>query len=232
MSVTPELRSFVIGVVEERIKELRVSREEFERLRLAVEWNTETIGKLSAAVGELAEAQKRTEERINSLVEVQKGTEERIDSLAEAQKRTEDVVARLAGGLDMLRVEVGRLSDTVGFSLEDLAKEFLPSRLRGGGIEVSKLERRYFILDGEEVEVNLYGEGLQDGNEVLVLGKVKSRIYGGDVERFNLQAERIRRLTGKEAFKLMFSFAVHPSAIKESDRLRVALFTAYGATGT
>jgi len=28
---------------------------------------------------------------------------------------------------------------------------------------------------------------------------VKSRIYGGDVERFNLQSERIKTLTGKEA---------------------------------
>ncbi|MEM2927305.1 MAG: hypothetical protein QXO94_07590, partial [Candidatus Bathyarchaeia archaeon] len=123
MQFTPELRTFIIGLVEERIRELKVSREEFEKLRLAVEMNSKYLGELSIAIGSLVEAQKRTEERINSLVEAQKRTEERINSLVEAQKRTEDSVAQLAEGLEMLRREVSSFSDTIGFSLEDLARE-------------------------------------------------------------------------------------------------------------
>ncbi|MEM2634930.1 MAG: hypothetical protein QW372_05640, partial [Nitrososphaerales archaeon] len=195
-------------------------------------------------INSLAEAQKRTEERINSLVEAQKLTEERINSLAEAQKRTEneisllveaqkrteDHITKLSESLNALRIDVSRLSETIGFSLEDLAKEYLPIILKEKGVLINKLERRYFILDGEEIEVNLYGEGVLNGKEILILGEVKSRIYGRDVESFNVQAEKIERYAGKESFKLMFGFAVHPSAIKESDRLKVTLFTAYGAS--
>ncbi|MBS7638467.1 hypothetical protein KEJ49_06270, partial [Candidatus Bathyarchaeota archaeon] len=189
-------------MVEERVSELKVSREEFEKLKIAVEKNTEAIEKLSSAINELAEAQKRTEERINELAEAQKRTEERINELAEAQKRTEERinelaeaqkrtdqnVATLAKRMESLAVEVGRLSETIGFSLEDLGRELLPSRLRELGVAIEGLERRHFVVDGEEIEVNLYGEGLCSGRRILVLGEAKSRIYSNDVERFNTQA--------------------------------------------
>ncbi len=213
MSLTPELRAFIIGVVEERVSELKVSREEFEKLKIAVEKNTEAIEKLSSAVNKLAEAQKRTEERINEL--------------AEAQKRTEQNVATLAKRMESLAVEVGRLSETIGFSLEDLGRELLPSRLRELGVAIEGLERRHFILDGEEIEVNLYGEGVYKGRRVLVLGEVKSRIYSNDVEKFNTQAEKIGRHLGREIFKLMFGFAIHPTAMMEAEWRNISLFTAY-----
>ncbi|MBS7652265.1 hypothetical protein KEJ13_03935 [Candidatus Bathyarchaeota archaeon] len=283
MSLTPELRAFIVGVVEERVSELKVTREEFEKLKTAVEKNTEAIEKLSFAVNklaeaqkkteerinelaeaqkkteerinelaeaqkkteerinelaeaqkkteerinELAEAQKKTEERINELAEAQKKTEERINELAEAQKKTEENVSALAKRIESLAVEVGKLSEAVGFSLEDLGRELLPSRLREMGIDVMALERRYFVVDGEEVEVNLCGEGVWNGRKVLVVGEVKSRIYSNDVGKFNAQAEKIVRHTGREIFKLMFGFAVHPSAIIEAESQNISLFTAY-----
>jgi hypothetical protein len=255
MSLTPELRAFVIGVVEERISELKITREEFEKLKIAVEKNSEAIEKLTSTVNELAEAQKRTEERINELAEAQKRTEERINELAEAQKRTEERinelaeaqkrteerinelaeaqkrteenVASLAKEVRNLSVEVSKLSDAVGFSLEDLGRELLPSRLREYGVEVERLERRYFFLDGEEIEVNLYGEGLRDGRKILIIGESKSRIYSNDVEKFNTHAEKIKVHTAMEIFKLMFGFAIHPSALREAENFNIYLFTAY-----
>ena len=217
MEITPELRTFIVGVVEERVRELKVSREEFEKLREAVESNSKVIGELSLAIGGLVEAQKKTEERINSLVE--------------AQKKTEDSVAKIARSLEMLGIEVGRLSDTIGFSLEDLARELLPSRLKELGIQVEKLERRYFLIEGEEIEVNLFGEGLWNGQEALILGEVKSRIYRSDIEAFSIRAGKIEKKLGRKAYRLMFGFAVHPSALKEGERLKVSVFAAYGAHG-
>jgi len=217
----------VIGVVEERISELKITREEFEKLKIAVEKNSEAIEKLTSTVNELAEAQKRTEERINELAEAQKRTEERINELAEAQKRTEESVASLAKEVRNLSVEVSKLSDAVGFSLEDLGRELLPSRLMEYGVEVERLERRYFFLDGEEIEVNLYGEGLRDGRKILIIGESKSRIYSNDVEKFNTHAEKIKVHTAMEIFKLMFGFAIHPSALREAENFNIYLFTAY-----
>lgn len=60
------------------------------------------FAQLRAVVGELAEAQKRTEQRVNELAEAQKRAEERLSrlevavaELAEAQKRTEERLDRL-----------------------------------------------------------------------------------------------------------------------------------------
>ncbi len=69
------------------------------------------FNELKTAVGELAEAQKRTEQRLDSLTvkveelaEAQKRTEQRIEELAEAQKRTEQ-------RLDSLTVKVEELAE-------------------------------------------------------------------------------------------------------------------------
>ena len=234
MSITPELRAFIIGVVEEKIKELKITKEEFEKLRKAVEENTKAIKELTEAqrrtekrLEELAIAQKRTEERIEELVEAQKRTEERIEMLTDAQRRTEDAIAKLAEEMRMLRTEVGRLSETIGFSLEDLARELLPSRLREDGIRVERLERKYFILDGEEVEINLYGEGILEGERVIVLGEVKSRIYGRDVDRIASIVEKIEKLMDRRSVRVLFGFAVHPSAQIEAEKRGVRIYTAY-----
>jgi hypothetical protein len=51
---------------------------------------------LTQRVAELAEAQKRTDQRVAELAEAQKRTDQRVAELAEAQKRTDQRVAELA----------------------------------------------------------------------------------------------------------------------------------------
>ncbi len=162
--ITAELYEFIVKVVEDKVREIRVTREEFD--------------KLAAAINRLAEAQAGTEERLNKLTEAQQRTEqrlnqlaERVEQLAEAQQRTEQrlnqlaaTVEKLAEAVDGLRQVVGKLSETVGFGLEDIARVVLPGWLyRHLGVELEELERRFVIVDGREIEVNLYGEGLKRG---------------------------------------------------------------------
>ncbi len=47
------------------------------------------------------------------------------------------------------------------------------------GISVVATDRRFFTVDGQEVEVDLYGEGRRDVEAVAVVGEVRNRIYGG-----------------------------------------------------
>lgn len=122
MSITPELYEFIVRVVEEMVRDIRVTREEFDKLV----------------------------ERVDRLAEV-------IDRLAEAQAKTEERVDKLAKR---------RLSETVGFGLEDIAKVVLPGWLQ------------------RHLGVDLYGEGSRRGEKVLVLGECKSRIGKRDVARF------------------------------------------------
>ncbi len=56
---------------------------------------SEDILTLPQVVRELAEAQKRTEQRVEELAEAQKRTEQRVEELAEAQKRSEERLTRL-----------------------------------------------------------------------------------------------------------------------------------------
>ena len=101
MSITPELYDFIVKLIEEKVREMKVAREAFD--------------KLASTVRSLTRAQRRTEERLNQLAEAQSKTEEHLNQLAEA-------VDKLVMGLDSLRVEVGRLSEVVGFGLEDVAR--------------------------------------------------------------------------------------------------------------
>jgi hypothetical protein len=105
--------------------------------------------------------------------------------LAEAQRRTEIQVQILARS-------VGKLSDNVGFDLEDIARVVLPGYLeRHLGIMVKEFSRKFFSLDGDKVEINLYAAGKKAGKRITVLGECKSRIYRREVRSFVRQAEKV-----------------------------------------
>ncbi|MEM3018404.1 MAG: hypothetical protein QXO25_05950 [Candidatus Bathyarchaeia archaeon] len=229
MALSGELYEAVIRIVDQRVGEIKVTREDFDRL-------TKTVSELSGVVGELAEAQKRTEsvvsnltERVvrlegavEALAEAQKRTEERVSELAEAQKRTEDAVGRLA-------VAVGSLSDTVGYSLEDVARVMLPPWLeRHERVKVEELERRFIEVDGESVEINLYGEGVKARAPITVVGEAKSRIHVGDVKEFAGKVEKIQgALKKRRILPLMFGYWIHPSATSLGKTLRIRLVASY-----
>ena len=155
------------------------------------------VDRLEAALTRLAEAQARAEERFARLEEVQARTEESMRQLAAAQARTEARVEQLAAAqertdlaVQVLAQQVGRLADTIGFTLEDLAREVTPAYLaQHYNLHVSQLDRHFIRLDDQELELDLYGNGQRDGESVTVVGEVRSRIYGRDVE------DTVRRTT-------------------------------------
>lgn len=95
MGISKEVYAAIVAIVDDRLREVKVTREAFDELR--------------GAVLSLAEAQRRTEEALRGLAQA-----------------------------------VGRLSDTVGHGLEDIARVILPGYLeRHLGIRVGELERRF-----------------------------------------------------------------------------------------
>ncbi|MCS7220006.1 MAG: hypothetical protein N0A15_01690 [Anaerolineae bacterium] len=90
-------------------------RAELRRLVLSDEVLT-----LPELVRELAEIQRRTEERlevlaqhVDALIETQRRTEERVNALAEAQQRTEERLAALAQHIDELTQRLNTLTQRV-----------------------------------------------------------------------------------------------------------------------
>lgn len=216
--------------VEERIDRLEAA---IVRLAEAQAHTEERLSRLESAVERLAEAQRRTEERLGALAEAQTRTDERVgrleaalEKLAEAQRRTEEAVRQLAQA-------VGRLSDTVGYGLEDVAKVVLPGYLeRHLGIRLSgelgeELKRQWIGPEGSEVEINLYGEGEQQGQRVVVLGEAKSRIYGREVEQFDRAIQPIAGTLREKVVKVMVGYLIHPSASRMAAERDILLIASY-----
>ena len=188
IKITPALKKKIIEIVDERIREAHVTREDFSELKsivkelaeaqkrteLKVEELAEAQKRTELRVEELAEAQKRTELRLEELAEAQKKTEERLEELAEAQKKTEEEVRKLAEGLNRTREELGGLSRSVSYGFENEAYRMLPGILAAKyGIEV---EEKIIRAEIGGKEVNFFGKARKKGKEVYIVGEVKIRL--------------------------------------------------------
>ena len=136
---------------------------------------------------ELAEAQARTETRMEELTVVQTRTEERLGYLTEAQTRTEKTLNKLVLDHDDTRKQLGGLSNTVGYTLENAAYRTLPALLETDyDITVQDKLTRTYLRDnrGRSVEVNIYGRGSKNGRDVIILGKSKSQLSANHIDHF------------------------------------------------
>jgi tetratricopeptide (TPR) repeat protein len=133
--LTAEMYQAIVAIVDDRLREVRVTREGFERLEGAITRLAEAqarteervghletrMGRVEAALERLAEAQARTEARVGQLeaaldrlAEAQARTEAQVGQLAQAQARTEARVGRLEAALDRLAEAQARTVAQVG----------------------------------------------------------------------------------------------------------------------
>jgi hypothetical protein len=219
LALTPELYEAIVRIVDQRVGEVKVTREDFDKL-------TKTVSELAGTVRELAEAQKRTDEGLQELAGAQK-------DLVEAQKRTEVALRELAEAQKLTNEAVGRLTDTIGHDLESVARVSAPNWLQVyEDVRVPSLERRIFKVDGEDVEINLYGEGMKGRAPITVVGEAKSTIHGRDVEAFSGRVDRLKSQLRGRVIKLMFGYWVHPSAEQEAKKLQVHVIAPPGTYPT
>ncbi len=142
---------------------------------------TGDFNELKSIVKELAEAQKRTESRMEELVgaqkelaEAQKRTELRVEELAEAQKETQYHVHALICKLSETNNTVGKLEQSFAYALENEAYRMIPALLEEKhGIKMTERFVRTYV-EGEEI--NLFGRGRRDGQDILIVGETKLRL--------------------------------------------------------
>ncbi|MCL0103975.1 hypothetical protein M1O51_05170, partial [Dehalococcoidia bacterium] len=148
-----------------------------------------------------------------------------VGELAQAQARTEKAVANLAHPL-------GRMSDTLGYGLEDLGEWVLPAYFeRAYGITgVERCIRRFIKVDRKEVEVNLYAEGKRNGEAVVLLGESKNRIGRTEVKKFVAHLRVLERVLDKPAFRFLFGFWAHPSAERLARENNIEVISSYQLT--
>jgi len=185
----------VISALGDKMLELAEAQ---KRTELRVEELAEAQKRTELRVEELAEAQKRTELRVEELVEAQKRTELRVEELAEAQKKTEETLREVVKKQDRMAKELGGLSNSFGYFLENEAIACLPYILKKKkSIDIQVMDRRYIVYaDGKDDEINIYGEGLENGEKVYVIGESKSQFGKKDADRFQ---KLIQRVSGQKS---------------------------------
>jgi len=250
--VTAELYKTIVTIVDERVKEIKVTRENFNELRAAMEKlakaqakTEERLGRLEDAVEKLAKAQAKTEERVGrledaveKLAKAQAKTEERVgrledavEKLAKAQARTEGELGTLTAAFEGLKTEVKSLSDTVGLGLEDLGSAVLPSYIeRTYGISAVTFSRKFITIDGKGIEINLYAEGKRDGETIILLGEAKNRIRKAEVSKYIKKITALEDYFDKPLFLFMFGYWIHPSAEELAKDNGIELIVTYKLT--
>ena len=221
-----------------------VKKSDFEELKAVVKELAEAQKRTEERVEELAEAQKRTEQRVNELAEAQKRTEERltrlehtVQELAEAQKRTEEEIKKLTTAIQTIekeqtkiKAELGGLSHTVGYRLEDEAFKALPALLKQDfGITIKGRLKRDFIEIGPEkyIEVNIWGEGKKNGKEYTIIGEAKSQLKKKDIDEFLKKLEVIKRYIPKKQFPILVTYIAHPQVQRYAKEKNIKLYFSY-----
>jgi|SRR3989338_4442138 len=180
---------------------------------------TDDFNELKGIVKELAEAQKRTEIKVGEL--------------AEAQKRTEEEIKKLTKTVKNVQKNLGGLSHTVGYHLEDRAYKTLPLLLkRDLGIEVEgRLIRRFFVYGrGKKDEVNIYGRGIKEGKEVIIIGESKSQLSKDDIDDFLDIVDRVTDYTksaDKENVLIAVSYSVEPDIEEYAKKKDIKIYWSY-----
>ena len=197
------------------------------------QWVTKVeFNELKEIVRDLAQAQKRTEERVEELAQAQqelaqaqKRTEERVEELAQAQKRTE-------GALQNLARQVGGLSETIGGDIEDIAYIVLHKVLKQEfGWKVSELRRVWQTWDREPEEVNIFGQAFDPARPnatIWIVGEAKHNLTVKEVSRFIKQVERARRNLAGEIFPVCFCYRARPEVEEMVTGNGVNLVYSYG----
>mgnify|MGYP001291893526 CR=1 FL=1 len=191
LKMTPSIRHEIVKIVDDRIREAHITREDFSELK--------------AIVRDIAETQKE-------LTEAQKRTEARMEELADAQKRTEISVGTMAKGLDATRTELGGLARSVSYSLENEAYRQLPQFLKEQyQIELTEKMIR-FELEGEEI--NLFAKGRKGGEDILIVGEAELRLSGvGKLRQLEKKISLVKKLYPVQCLPLMVTHFARPQVL-------------------
>ena len=167
---------------------------------------------------------------------IQEDTKNTLRELAEAQRRTEERLGKVEARLDRLeenqkkiREQLGGLAHTVGYSLEDKAYKGLPGLInKDFGIEVKELRRDYVKLpSGRYEEVNIIGEGWKDGSRVWIIGECKTQLKRRDVDSFLRKVVRIGKVMEGEKLLVMVAYQATPQVRDYVKSKGIALYFSY-----
>ena len=147
------------------------------------------------------------------------GLKKIIEELAEAQRRTEKTLQVLIREHAKTRDQVGGLSITVGYTLENEAMKALPALLeREFGLKVEGKFVRRFVQDkkGRLIEVNIIGKAVKNGQKVIIIGEAKAQLSKNKVLEF--LRKKVRPLEGvfrEQPFPILVTHMITQPDVEE-----------------
>ncbi len=154
-----------------------------------------------------------------------------VKELAEAQTRTEEALQKLTEEQGEARKQLGGISMTIGYTLENEAFKALPGLLqRDFGIIVRGKPKRKYVTDnkGKSIEVNIIGEATKEGKEIVIVGETKSQLSKNDVDSF--VRRKLNRLEGvfEEMFPVLVTHMTSSYDVEEYAKEKgIALYYSY-----
>ena len=215
-----------------------VTREEFNELKEVVREQGENLKILTQRVDQLTEDVRQLTQRVDQLTQRVDQLTQRVDQLTQrVDQLTEDVrrltgeMGKMKGDLEEVKKQVGGLSITVGYTLENEAYRYLPRLLhRDYGLEVIEPLIRTFVKDpkGRPLEVNIFGRARQNGHEVVILGEAKAQLSKRDVDRFLRRKVKPLTTIFPERFLILVTHMVSTPEVEEYVRDKdIALYYSY-----
>jgi nucleotide-binding universal stress UspA family protein len=167
----------------------------------------EEVRSLREGQNRLWEGQAKLWEEVRSLREGQNKLWEEVKSLREGQNRLWEGQNRLWDEVKFLRVNYDRmrkymvsgfrdLKSSLGVAFEDHAASFLELMLEEMGYPEAKVEKKFFVHDGEIVEVNLFCERPLVVGEATVSVK-DAREAEAEVEKLLKRVKAVEEKYGK-----------------------------------
>ena len=153
-----------------------------------------------------------------------------VKELAEAQKRTEQRVLALIDSHTLLKAQVGGLSHTVGYRLEDESYKALPKFLKDDfGIELIGKLKRDFIEIGKEkyIEVNIYGEGKIKDKKYIIVGEAKTQLKKRDIDSFIQRADLLKQFITQDQIRLIVTYQASPQVRKYAKEKNIKIYFSY-----
>ncbi len=245
--VDPQLREVLWAILDEveRQREEAVTKNEFRALRDIVAELAEAQRSTQLKIDSLAEAQRATEIKVSalatsheemqrSMTEMQRSMTEMQRSMTEMQRSMTEMqrsIKELAESHQSLvlehqktRTELGGLSETAGFTLENEAFKHLPALLKQEfNLELQGRLIRKSVPDrkGKPVELDIVGEAARNGERFMIIGEAKSQLSKSKVDAF--LRKKLKQLAGVfdvEIFPILVTHMISETDTAEYARQR------------
>jgi len=161
-----------------------------------------------------------TREDFTELKNIVKEIAKEQRELAEAQKEAQKEIRILALTMKDTRRDLGGVTSTLGFMLENEAYRVLPGILKDRyGIEVKERFLRRSIRSlgiKKEGEVNIFSRGVykDTGTEVVIIGEAKSQLGKDDIDDLLKLSAKLKGIDKGEEFLLAITHYVRETVIE------------------